>query len=233
MAFAEDRVNDVFPGNGNGLIEAVKTGVIVALRTALTGTSLTSSSNSIHVDMEYPKELVNYPGIWVQFSLNTLRPSGIGMMVEDRESGDTLQQFTYTGRVSLTLVALTSLERDRLADHIISMLAFSRVPNPRLLTENGKGESFSSLYEEFDRNPYVSMTVNSDEPKPGGQSVTVGVPWDETQLAYEDQYSFDVLGEFMLVTTNEGFYRLSRIDIYHEAMLGGMAPPQADPEGWV
>lgn len=220
--------NMVVPGSPGGVIEAVKRGVITAFRSALTDTSISNESDQIHVDLEYPLEEASYPGIWVQFSLSDLTTSGMGMLQRDPESGALMQQFRYEGRVTLTLVALTSIERDRLADRVISMLAFSRVPSPNLFTENGFQESYSSLYAEFDANPYLSITINSDKPRPGGQSVTVGVPWDQGQLAYEDAYSFEVVGEFMLVTENDGLYRLSRVEINKEI---APRPPADDDDG--
>jgi len=236
MSFASTRINEIFPGSSGGVIEAVKRGLVLALREALNATTLSDDKpgegeqgTPIHVDLEYPIEQTQYPGIWVQFSLSTLRPSGLGMAVQDHESGDVLQQCSYTGRVTLYLVALTSIARDRLADYILAMLAFSRIPNPNLFTENGFTDSFSPIYSAFQDNPYISMTVNSDEIRPGGQSVTVGVPWDDSQIAYEDSYSFDVQGEFMLVTTNGGYYRIQRIDI--EPQLASGIP--VDDEGWM
>lgn len=222
-SFEQDPPNEVHPGSPGGPIEAVKRGVITAFRSAINKSSIVSESDRVHVDMEYPNDKANYPAIWVQFSLSKLVTSGIGMLQRDPESGDLMQQMRYEGRVTLTLVALTSLERDRLADEMVSILSFSRIPSTNLFTENGFVESYSTLYEEFDRNPFLSMSINSDMPRPGGQSVTVGTPWDPDQLAYEDSYSFEVVGEFMLVTANEGLYRLKRVD--YDAQI---APRQPD-----
>lgn len=230
MPFRDDQLIEPFSGSTGGLIEVFKRGVITALRTAITGTSLSSTVGSeIHVDMEYPMEKEKYPGIWVQFSLSDLQPSGIGMVLTDRDSGDRIQQFMYQGRVTLVVVALSSLERDRISDFLISMLAFSRIPNPRLYTENGVQESFTDLYSALDANPHLSVTVNSDRPRPGGQTTTVGVPWSPNLLAYEDAHSFEVLGEFQLVTTSDGLYRLERIDI--EPEIGMHTTPK--PGDWM
>lgn len=209
--------NDILPGSSGGVIEAVKRGVVTAFRTALTGTSLSQTGKDIHVDLEYPKEMTNYPGIWVQFSLSELQPSGIGHQQKDPETGGMVQQWSYKGRVSLLLVAMSSIERDRIADHIITTFAFSRVSGTDdmgLYTE-----SYSPLFQTFNDNPYVSMTINADSFKPAGQSVTVGAPWDETALVYEDSYAFELQGEFQMVTTTEGGIILRRVDIYPEVVL--------------
>lgn len=206
-------LNKEIPGSPGGPIEAVKRGMVQAFRAALTGASFTTANSQVHVDMEYPLEKVHYPGVWVQFSLSELAPAGHGHQQRDLETGNLMQTMTYSGRVTLTLVALSSKERDRLSDQIINILSFSRVASPNVLTENGFAESYSTLYEEFDKNPYISITINSDKPRPMGQSVSVGTPWHSDTLVYEDAYAFDVIGQFMLVTENEGLYRLRRIDI--------------------
>lgn len=212
-----DLANDVLPGSSGGVIEAVKRGVVTAFRSALTGTSLSQTKRDIHVDMEYPVEQTNYPGIWVQFSLSELQPSGIGHAMKDTETGGTVQQWSYKGRVSLTLLAMSSIERDRIADHIITTFAFSRVSG---VDDTGLySESYSDLFQAFNDNPYLSMTINADSLKPGGQSITVGTPWDESQLVYEDNYAFELQGEFQMVSVPDGGIILRRVDIYPEIAL--------------
>ena len=58
-----------------------------------------------------------------------------------------------------------------------------------------------------------------------GQSVSVGTPWHADTMVYEDAYSFDVIGQFMLVTENEGLYRLRRIDVDKQI---APRPPEGD-----
>lgn len=226
MAFDEGRITDQLPNSSGGVIEAVKTAVVTAFREGLTGSTMTSSDpTDIHVDMEYPMRRESYPAVWVQFSLTSLETPGLGHIVIDPETGDSLQEFMFQGRVMLTLLALTSIQRDRLADFVISAIAFSRVANTRLITEHGFSDSFTRIYQALDDNPYIAMTVNTDRPNPMGQSVTVGSAWDERQMIYEDAYSFDVIGQFQLVTTNEGYYRLRRIDVLPEVGLGTTPKP--------
>ena len=75
------RANEPFPGaGGSGMIETVKRAVMNALREALSGTSLNHLVNGsdVTIDMEYPIEKENYPGIWVQFSFSEISQAGIG-----------------------------------------------------------------------------------------------------------------------------------------------------------
>lgn len=221
------RVNAPFPGaGGSGMIETVKRAVMSALREALTGTSLNHLINGtdVTIDMEYPIEKESYPGIWVQFSFNEIVQAGIGHEPMYRnviaEATDTepekvnwepIREFQFKGRVTLTIVALTSLERDRLADAVITMLAFSRPPNHVLTKENEDTKQFRQLITSLAENPYVSITINHDQVIPGGQAMTTGVPWDEEIPGYEDTYSFDILGQTNIIFRSDGTYTLQNV----------------------
>lgn len=221
------RTNTPLPGTGGtGMIETVKRAVMNALREALTGTTLNHLVNgtNVTVDMEYPIEKENYPGIWVQFSFNEIVQAGIGhepllRTVVTEAAGDTpedvnwepIREFQFKGRVTLTIVALTSLERDRLSDAVITMLAFSRPPETVLTKTDEDTKQFRQLIGSLARNPYVSISINHDQIIPGGQAMTTGVPWDEEIPGYEDTYSFDILGQTNIVFHHDGTYTLRNI----------------------
>ena len=221
------RANTPYPNaGGSGMIETVKRAVMNALREALTGTTLNHLVNGtdVTVDMEYPIEKENYPGIWVQFSFSEIVQAGIGhepllRTVTTPASGDTpevinwepLREFQFKGRVTLTIVALTSLERDRIADAVITMLAFSRIPESVITKPGEDTKQFRQLIDSLATNPYVSLTINHDQIVPGGQAMTTGVPWDEEIPGYEDTYSFDILGQTNIVFHNDGTYTLANI----------------------
>ena len=221
------RPNAPYPGAGGaGMIETVKRAVMNALREALTGTTLNHLVNGtdITVDMEYPIEKENYPGVWVQFSFNEITQAGIGheplLRTVTAEATATtpevinwepMREFSFKGRVTLTIVALTSLERDRIADAIITMLAFSRPPETVITNPDQDTKQFRQLIDSLANNPYVSLTVNHDQIIPGGQAMTTGVPWDEEIPGYEDTYSFDILGQTNIVFRHDGTYSLANV----------------------
>lgn len=220
--FDEEQINQDYPGSPGGPIEAAKRALLYAMRSAITGTTLSGQQGpgEVHVSMEYPNKQEQYPGIWVQFSLSSLRNAGMGMVQTDRETGDSLQHYTYTGRVTYVVVAFTNKERDRLAEYLLKALTFSRRVTPNLFTEDGVQETFTDLYDYLDQDEHLSMTPNTDTITPMGQSTTFGVPWDPTAVVYEDAYSFDVRGEFMQVYTNEGYFKLRRVDVVPEMEVG-------------
>ncbi|QDF18598.1 hypothetical protein SEA_PUPPER_112 [Gordonia phage Pupper] len=230
MTDAITRTNEPMPESGGGMIEATKRAVIVGLRDAIKGSTLNNLVNGseITVDMEYPLIEEKYPGIWVQFSFTKIINSGVGweqMLVEIENEGQAdekphwmpVREFMFEGRATLTIVALTSLERDRIADAVVSMLMFSRPPETDVVYKGTK--QFRQLLTTLARNPYISMTINTDQIIPGGQATTTGVPWDPEILGYEDSYSFDLLGQSNIIFRHDGTYELKRIDVAHEVVV--------------
>lgn len=218
---AFNRTNTPFPGAGGaGMIETIKRAVIVGLREAFTGSTLNGLVNGseITVDMEYPMTKEHYPGVWVQFSFSEMVNAGINHEVIRRVVNDDLsvnwepiREFQFKGRVSLTVVALTSLERDRLADAIVSTLMFSRPPEYVINKASEDTKQFRQLITSLANNPYVSMTINHDELIPGGQNTSPGVPWDDEIPGYEDTYSFDILGQTNITFLHDGTYTLRAV----------------------
>jgi hypothetical protein len=203
------------PRSEGGLIESVKTAVVQAIREALSGTTLFDKNQKIYVDLEYPGLETQYPGIWVQFSVTKLNRAGIGHEVPVEFSPGKwgfVEEVIFNGRVTTTIVALKSRDRDKIADALIMQLAFSRTPEIVLTKPEEDTRKFRSLVSALDANPYIGMTIQNDVIIPGGQQVTQGTPWADNILAYEDSYSFDLVGQFNAAFSNEGLYILSRID---------------------
>jgi len=234
------RINAEQPGGTpGGVIEAVKRAVMIALKEGLNGSTLglELSGSEIAVEMEYPMVKQKYPGIWVQFSFSKFINSGVGHELltktlenegtpEERVNWELIREFQFEGTVSLTIMALKSLERDRISDAVVTMLMFARPPEYAITDRNRDTKQFRGLMDALSKNPYVAIAANHDETTPGGQTVTPGVPWDPEQLGYEDTYSFSILGFCNIVFRNDGTYSLRRVD------MKGDLPP-VDPDGWV
>lgn len=208
-------VIETIPGSEGGLIEAVKRAVIIALRDALLRSNITVDGDPVYVDLEYPMKKEQYPGVWVQFSFTKLNRAGISHEVwtqDDKGEWTPIQEWMFNGRVTLTIVALRSRERDRIADTIINMLAFARSPELVITKPNADTKQYRQLLTALTENPYVSMALNTDIITPGGQTASMDVPWQNDVLAYEDNYSFDIIGNFNIRFSHDGVYTLSRVD---------------------
>lgn len=225
-------INDTIPGGvPGGVNEAVKTAMVYALREALLETSIQDSSAKISsIDLEYPLKEAKYPGIWVQFSITKLVRAGIGMEGMHKNTDEEgwvnwepIREWFYEGRITLTVLAMTNRERDRISDLLISMLAFSRPPAGVVTNPARDTGQYRALTTSLSENPYVSVGINSDLLVTGGQATEVGTPWAPNVLTYTDSYSFDVLGQFNLIFSNDGTYTLRAV---------ATSPEYWDPNEW-
>ena len=212
-----ETTNKVIPDTAGGLIEAVKKTVVNGLKEALAGSAIDlPEQREIHVDMEYPIEEQQYPGIWVQYSTRTLQSAGLGngqWVQKEDQSWVYVEEWLFTGTVTLTVVALSSLVRDRISDFLTANFAFSRAPT-RILTDPKLDiKEYRSFITALVESPYASVMVNSDQLQAGGQNATMGVPWSEDVRipAYEDNYSFDLMGAFQHIFEHDGNYILREI----------------------
>ncbi|QZE10463.1 hypothetical protein SEA_SCOOBYDOOBYDOO_117 [Mycobacterium phage ScoobyDoobyDoo] len=223
---ADLRVNQEFPGAApGGIIEQVKRAIMVAIKQGLHGTTLGHdlAGSDVSVDMEYPMTAKHYPGIWVQFTFTEFTNAGIGheqvrKVIEnegtpkERINWETIREVQFKGTVSLTVVSLTNLHRDRVSDWLVTMLAFARAPQYVITDPSRDTKQFRGFREALKDNPYIAIAVDHDTVTPGGQTVTPGVPWDPDTLGYEDSYSFQILGYSNLVFRNDGTYTLRAVN---------------------
>lgn len=216
------QVPETIPGSAGGVVESVKKSVVSALREAIANTSLSfpTKGTQVHIELEYPMTEEQYPGIWVQFATTRLQRMGLAQefWIKEGDDWNAVQEWQVQGRVTMTILALSNLERDRIADSLITLFAFSRTPEPVITKPQKNTNKYRQFITALDENPYVAMTVNTDVLTGGGQSVNVGVPWQPDVLAYTDAYSFDVIGNFNYVFNSDGTYSLARIERY-EALV--------------
>jgi hypothetical protein len=218
-------IPETIPGSAGGVVESVKKSVVSALRESIANTSLSfpTKGTQVHIELEYPMTEEQYPGIWVQFATTRLQRMGLAQefWVKDGENWNAVQEWQVQGRVTMTILALSNLERDRIADSLITLFAFSRTPEPVITKPHKNTNKYRQFITALDENPYVAMTVNTDILTGGGQSVNVGVPWQPDILAYTDAYSFDIIGNFDYVFSDDGTYSLARIERYNELVPEG------------
>jgi hypothetical protein len=219
------------PRSDGGLIQSVKASTTAALRDALQGSVSTDTTQKVSVSLDYPLKQIQYPSIWVQFSITKLNRSGVGheIQIQDKDGNwSFVQEWTFMGRITLTIVALKSLDRDKLSDSVICALAFARPPELLITKPQADTKQNRGLITALDENPYVALTLQLDTIIPGGQTTSMGTPFADDILTYEDSYSFDLVGQFNLAYTNDGTYTLSRID--PAINLGLADQPRFPPE---
>lgn len=200
-----------------GVIESVKVAVVNGVGDALRGTGLQAADDEnakFSISVEYPVKKTDYPGIWVQFAIESMNRGGLGMEVWTQENGvwGAIQQWNFNGRITLTCAAMTSKDRDRLADAVIAQLAFSRPPD-QVIRSMADTKQFRGLITSLNDNPYVAITLGTDVIHSSGQTVSQGVPWAQNILLYEDNYAVTCVGQFNMRFAYDGTYSLAAINV--------------------
>lgn len=170
------------PGQGI-FVTPTKKVIIQALRATFTSTYPNTKLASMNIDMEYPYLEEHYPGIWVRFSPHELQASGLDYT--QRTDTEIFGVWQFKGTVTLLILALSSKERDLISDGFVEAYAFGQLM-----------PSASIFYSTLLASDLINMTPQSDVLTAGGQTESVGVPWDDDKLSYQDSYSFEVLGQF-------------------------------------
>lgn len=162
-----------------------------ALQTVFNSTDRNPNFTDLVVSIEYPLDQQSYPSIWCNYDdSDTLQIAGIGheeYVVEADGTQHAVTRWLFAGTVTLTAVALSSLERDNLYDELVRLFAFGRIQQ--------ENPNFRSLLED---NDFVAVQVNWDELRPHGDAAAPGTPWGtEDEVIYEKSLAFDVEGEFV------------------------------------
>lgn len=185
----------------------------------------------IHTSIEYPIEKQHYPGIWVDYDdTQPLRTAGVDH-VETVVSSTTVSRYRrwkYAGYVSYTVVALTSLERDRLCDEMIKVIAFG-----------GQNPTTQRFRDYVENNELIAANFNFDEIEMRGNAAVPGTPWGTDEIIYERTINIAVLGEFVSDAETGDLVPLSAIhvlepDIYVDPAAVPPSIAVTDPSGgWI
>lgn len=210
----------------------LKTGLVLALRDTFDGNYPDATLQNLHVSIEYPIEKQHYPSIWVDFEDSALINAGIAHYEQD-EDFNRLLRWRFEGSVSYTIAALSSLERDRIYDEMVKVLAFSR--------SNDELNAFREFVED---NEFIAMNFNFDEIEVHGTAAVPGTPWETDEIIYEKTLSMQLIGEFVTDVDTSNLVPLRKILIDGRTMPSTEDDPEnpmhweipradTDPDGWI
>ena len=201
----------------------VHTIFVEALRNTFSAVYPDAEWRGIKISMEYPASKDDYPGIWLAFDpIGALRTVGIGH-VEDHVEGDNpivrRRRWSFAGRVSFTIVTLSGLERYRIYDELVKVIAFSQQRDDRAIFRN-----------TIEQDPFMRVTVNWDEIDQAGFGASQGTPWGGDEILYEATLQITCIGEFISDVQKGILLPISGVDVYYWAV-----PLESDPTspgGW-
>lgn len=176
----------------SGYLTVLKTALVQAIRACFDGDYPEEDFRDVHTSIEFPDDEQHYPGIWVNYTDSApLQSAGIGHeeFTEPNLPEGYVRMFTrwrFQGTAAFTVVALSSLERDRLYDEMVRVIAFAR--------DSDQVPEFRAYIES---NEFIAMNGNFDTIEVGGNSAAPGTPWGTDEYIYEITLNIDVLGEFV------------------------------------
>ena len=224
------------PSGPGGLIETTKRAIVLSLRKAFDNTEDQFLRRvSGNVEMEYPLEESKYPGVWIGFSFTKMQLASLDPEhYEEQPNGSKLHYSlgSFEGVVSLTILSLSSLERDRISDALVQTILFGR-----------RHEVAATFYDDLENNDYVNISVQNGTVRPSGQNTTFGTPWGTEDTVYEDAYNFSIMGQFASRYEDYGLVNLREIRIVpidvtqsgFSKPIEGLTPPSdaPDPGTWI
>lgn len=171
----------------------------------------------LEVTMDFPNTEVQYPGCWVDFSPATaMQNVGIGHVEYTAPDINgqvrACSRWRFTGWATFTFVALTTMERDRMVDSFLYVVAFG--------LENPDTSIFRRMIES---NSLIGMTFNWDRVTLTGRAESEGTPWGSDEWVYEQTVQLEVAnGEFVSEGTTNSLIPLSQVIVSDPTAL----PPQ-------
>ncbi len=197
-------------------IEPLKTLLSEALQLTFDDQYPVTEFRGVHISLEYPVDAQNYPSLWIDYDdTQPVLRAGIAHLeyVDPNDDETPVAPFTrwrFQGYVSITVVALTSLERDRLYDQLVRVVAFSN--------EDGVVGRFKNTIAS---NDLIAATLNTDKIEARGSAAAPGTPWGTDELMYERTMNLELIGEFVPDPATGTLINLSRIITIADEELPG------------
>lgn len=184
----------------------LKTALVNALEKTFDSEYPEVDFRNVKVGIEYPMDQSSYPGLWINYDdTEPLTTAGIDhreyFLDPDLGTTHEVTRWRFGGTITITCVALTSLERDRLFDEVVRIFAFSR-----------ESQAVGEFRDLVENNDLVAMNINFDDLNPSGDNVAQGTPWMTDEFIYEKSLSMDCIGEFVSRPGSRALVPLSAVE---------------------
>lgn len=201
---------------------------VEALRTVFDSAHPVTEYQGLWVSIEFPMAKANYPGIWVEFETTApLQTAGIDhkeVAADGQGVEREVRRWRFAGRLMFTVAAMTTGERDKLADELIKVLA-SGMANPRL----------ARFRQAIEHNDLIGLQPNWDRMDPSSPSSGPGTPWGSDEYIFDRTITMEVQGEFVSDPAEDEspLVPLSAVKVYHRAEGEPWPEPMASGDGWI
>jgi hypothetical protein len=186
------------------------------------------------VTIEYPTNESLYPAVIVRYFERDIKNAGVGHYEIINIDGLDwkFKHYLYTGDIELAIHALSSLDRDLIADTLIQTLGMGDLTS---YTQN----FFDRIYAASHTRPqaiYNYITLNTDTVSGFGETQNLA-PWEpEDTYVYQTSYRVGISGEFYSLPPEEGHDvgYIEKVDQYpYQQDLEDIPTGADDPAIWV
>lgn len=196
-------------------IAPLKTLLVEAIQGTFDSVYPVAKFRNMHASLEYPVEPHDYPSLWIDYddSQPLLRAGIAHVETVSPVDGTTVTPFTrwrFQGYASITVVALTSLERDELFDEVVRVVAF------------GNEDSVVGRFKDtIANNDLIAANLQTDKIDVRGSAAAPGTPWGTDEMMYERSLNLEIIGEFVPDPATGTLVPLSRIAVIPQEFLPG------------
>lgn len=172
---------------------------------------------------DYPQERINYPGLWVNYTMQgDMKNVGIGHVEHSADEGGIheVYRWKFSGFVEVVVAAMGNLERALLVDELTKAIAVGRVDR------NLEG----TLREHIERNDLIGQTVIWESITMSGFGEAQGTPWGSDDVIYEATITLTTEGEVVLDPLTGALVPLSAVVVTPETDEAAL--PVLGQDGW-
>lgn len=212
-----------------GYLVHLKTALVEAIKTTFDAAYPEPDFQNIWCSIEYPVQPQNFPGIWVDYEDNgEVHIAGINHVEFSDPVNDTYQRYTrwrFSGYAQFTVMALSSLERDRLYDEMVRVLAFGNY--------SADDPAINKFRSYIENNDFIAVNFDFDQIDPTGNAASPGTPWGTDEIVYERTINMELIGEFVSDGQTLALVPLSKVvfDIFPENQDGTFTDTTTDYPG--
>lgn len=191
-----------------------------------------------NVTIEYPRTDAEYPTLLIRFFEKDIQNMGVGHQEHIHVDGPdgkpesegifTFKHYLYHADIEYAIYALSSLDRDLIADTVVQTLGMGTL-------EAYTNRFFERIYPDEQEAQYPDsiwhfININTDMISGFGETQTA-TPWQsEDDLIYSTSYRTSVMGEFYSVPPNIPKEYISKVLLF--PYIGGLEEvPQGESGG--
>jgi hypothetical protein len=191
----------------------VKTALVEALQPVFTNhTDQKLQNTKVTIDM--PKERQSFPAVVVRFYEKEIYNAGVGHEEDLKGTDGKVYKFKhslYNADVEFAIYALSSLDRDLIADTIVQTIRFGDLTS---YTNNFFNRIYPSDFDAIPDSVGHFININTDRISGMNESQTE-VPWGaEDDLVYTMSYRVGIFGEFYSLPPELSYDYVSKVIFY-------------------